>query len=81
MTSETPIIAKRRPAIVDLQPGVVYRWCACGRSEDQPWCDESHRGTGLGPIEIVVDEPTRVALCQCKQSGKRPHCDGRHGDV
>lgn len=79
--TERPIIAERRHKVVDLEPGRVYLWCACGRSEDQPWCDNSHQGTGFEPIRIEVSERKRAAMCQCKHSRLRPYCDGSHGDV
>lgn len=77
-----PIIAHYRHVLVDLKPGKTYRWCACGRSEDQPWCDgSSHRGTGFKPIEFSVEEARRAQLCQCKHSGTAPFCDGTHGKL
>lgn len=75
-----PIIAGTQPAKLDLEPG-TYWWCACGRSENQPWCDGSHKGTGLSPVEITLEEPKRLALCMCKRSKKGPHCDGTHREL
>lgn len=72
-----PLIAGDRPAKLDLEPG-TYWWCACGRSQNQPWCDGSHKGTDFKPVELTIDEPQRVALCVCKRSKKGPHCDGSH---
>ncbi|MBN1608744.1 MAG: CDGSH iron-sulfur domain-containing protein [Polyangiaceae bacterium] len=72
-----PIIANKFPAVVELEPG-TYHWCRCGRSKNQPYCDGSHRDTGLTPIEFKVDEKKKVALCQCKQTGNAPFCDGTH---
>lgn len=71
------IIAARRPAVLDLEPG-TYHWCACGRSKNQPFCDGSHTGSGIMPKVLKIDLPTKVALCQCKQTGNAPYCDGRH---
>jgi len=80
--SQRPFIAKRRPYVTELKPGIVYEWCACGLSEDQPFCDgSSHRNTPFEPVIITVEERTRVALCQCKHSDKAPYCNGIHGDV
>ena len=71
------IIAARTPRVLDLEPG-SYWWCRCGRSEGQPWCDGSHKGTGIEPMELVVDKPRKAALCMCKATANEPMCDGAH---
>jgi CDGSH-type Zn-finger protein len=75
-----PFIPYRRPATIELAAG-TYRWCSCGRSETQPFCDESHRGTEFEPISFTLTERKVVSLCRCKHSKKRPFCDGSHGDL
>ena len=27
---------------IEVKAGKIYRWCACGRSDNQPFCDGSH---------------------------------------
>ena len=79
MTSvEKPIIADNKPVKANLQAGEKYFWCACGRSSSQPFCDGSHRGTGLTPLAVSVDEDTEAFLCQCKATRNPPYCDGSH---
>ncbi len=76
--SEQPICAQKAPYILDCEPGKVF-WCACGRSENQPFCDGSHKGTGITPIPYDVPEGgQKLAFCGCKQSNKKPLCDGTH---
>jgi len=75
-----PEIAAKRPAVVELEPG-KYFWCACGRSQNQPFCDGSHAGTGISPVPFELEEVKRVALCQCKRTGNSPMCDGSHSSL
>ncbi len=75
-----PNIAARHPAVLDLEPG-TYWWCACGRSQSQPFCDGSHAGTEFSPKEFTIEQKTKVALCQCKHTAGSPMCDGTHKRV
>lgn len=72
-----PVVAQKSPYALTLQPG-SYWWCACGRSKTQPFCDGSHKGTGLEPVKMELRETKQVYLCGCKQSRTKPLCDGSH---
>jgi CDGSH-type Zn-finger protein len=76
-TMPEPTIAAKQPAVMELEPG-TYAWCACGKSQKQPFCDGSHRGSGFSPTVIKLEEKKKVALCQCKHSANKPYCDGTH---
>jgi CDGSH-type Zn-finger protein len=65
------------PLVIDIAPG-KYLWCGCGRSTDAPFCDGSHKGTGLEPIEFTVEQERRVALCDCGMTQVPPFCDSTH---
>ena len=76
-----PIIARKGPYAVELEPGTTYYWCRCGRSKNQPFCDGSHEGTGLEPVAFEVQEKKTYYLCGCKQTGTPPYCDGTHNQL
>ena len=74
---DEPQIAQKAPYVLEVEPG-TYAWCACGRSQNQPYCDGSHAGTDLRPKVEKIDEQKKVAWCGCKRSGNAPFCDGSH---
>ncbi|XP_048223211.1 CDGSH iron-sulfur domain-containing protein 3, mitochondrial [Perognathus longimembris pacificus] len=75
-----PVVAQKNPIKVELVAGKTYRWCVCGRSKKQPFCDGSHffQLTGLFPLKFKAQETRTVALCTCKATKKPPYCDGTH---
>lgn len=77
---EEPKIAAKFPKMVTLDPG-TYFWCACGKSSNQPFCDGSHKGSGINPVQFKIDEKQDAWLCQCKKTGNKPFCDGTHKDL
>jgi CDGSH-type Zn-finger protein len=75
---DTPVIAQRAPIPVDVEAGKQYFWCACGKSESQPFCDGSHKGSTFTSVKYVAEESKQVYFCCCKQSKASPLCDGSH---
>ena len=78
MSAEQPIRAEDSPAAVDLEADKTVWWCACGRSKNQPFCDGSHAGTGITPLEFTPSRSKTHYLCRCKQTKNAPLCDGSH---
>ncbi len=76
-----PKVADNKPIGVELKVGEEYWFCACGRSSNQPFCDGSHKGTGLTPKAFTAEEDGEAYLCRCKQTGNAPYCDGTHAKV
>lgn len=73
-----PTITDRKPVAIEVEAGKTYLWCACGRSQRQPFCDSSHAGSGHGPVRYLAERTGTVYFCLCKHSRKRPLCDGAH---
>ena len=76
-----PVIAQKSPYAVDVEEGKSYFWCACGRSQNQPFCDGSHQVTEFLPIKFDAAESTTLYFCGCKNSGNKPLCDGTHNSL
>ena len=73
-----PVIAQKEPIAMDVQAGKSYWWCACGKSQKQPFCDGSHKGTDFVPMEYKAEKDGKVFFCGCKHTDKSPVCDGSH---
>ncbi|MDZ7684984.1 MAG: CDGSH iron-sulfur domain-containing protein [Gammaproteobacteria bacterium] len=76
-----PEIARKGPFGVEVEAGKKYFWCACGKSENQPFCDGSHADTSFLPIKFEAQESGKVFFCGCKRSGDMPLCDGTHNSL
>lgn len=72
-----PIINNNKPTKVSLEIGKTYKFCRCGRSTEEPFCDSLHGGTEFRSLPFIA-EKTEVNLCSCKQSKNLPYCDGTH---
>ncbi|XP_067933833.1 CDGSH iron-sulfur domain-containing protein 3, mitochondrial-like [Watersipora subatra] len=90
-SSEAPKaeIYKRWPSRVKVTQGKTYAWCACGRSQKQPFCDGAHKYdkvTGekmaspypIEPLKYTADKDKAYQFCNCKQTSNKPFCDGTH---
>lgn len=73
-------IPQKMPYVLETEPK-KYAWCACGNSQNQPFCDGSHKGTEFTPILAEITEKRMVAWCGCKHSGNKPFCDGSHSKL
>jgi CDGSH-type Zn-finger protein len=66
------------PCRVEVKGCRSLLWCACGLSKRQPFCDFSHKGSGIEPVSFAASEDLTVALCGCKRTKRPPYCDGSH---
>jgi CDGSH-type Zn-finger protein len=78
MSQEVPRVAGRAPKAIELAAGKQYAFCTCGRSENQPLCDGSHKVTPFTPHVFRAEKSGEAWLCMCKHTGNVPFCDGTH---
>lgn len=75
-----PVSPLKGPVLVE-NPKIydkIYRWCSCGMSLKQPFCDSSHEGTDFKPFKFTIEESVKdIKLCGCKLTTKKPFCDGK----
>jgi len=76
-----PDIAQREPYEIETREGKTYLWCACGRSQRQPFCDSSHAGSGRGPVRYRAETSETKYFCGCKHTRNPPFCDGSHNNL
>ena len=75
------VVSQKAPYLVEVEAGRSYFWCSCGRSEKQPFCDGSHKGTTFSPMKFEAEKNKQLFFCGCKQTDKRPFCDGAHSKL
>jgi len=69
---------RKSPYAVEVETEKSYWLCACGKSNKQPFCDGSHQGTEIIPVEYQAEQSGTVYFCGCRQSGNGVLCDGTH---
>ena len=74
-------VSNKMPIAVEVISGKTYYWCACGLSQNQPFCDGSHKTTSISPVKFESDSDKTVYFCGCKKTGNAPLCDGSHNKI
>lgn len=69
---------QNEPFKVEVKENETCALCQCGKSENAPYCDGSHKGTGISPFIMNPEKSGDVYVCGCFQSKKKPFCDGSH---
>ena len=74
----------KKPFKVSVKKYHLYKWCGCGWSHSQPFCDETCTNSYFkkvvvgGFITYIAPEDRDVWFCNCKRTQNRPFCDGSH---
>lgn len=83
-----PKIAAKTPFKFDVEAGKTYSWCSCGLSQNEPFCDGSHKahknedGTSImKSVKYEATENKTVYFCSCKHSKNGAFCDGTHSGL
>jgi len=74
-------VAQKAPYPVEVEAGKTYYWCACGKSQKQPFCDGSHKDTGITSLAWTAEKSGPAYFCGCKASKTEPLCDGSHAKL
>lgn len=72
------IMYKRNKPYILQEDAGIKRYCACGKTNNPPYCDDNHQCTGIEPYETYQEVPKTVAICGCGKSKSLPYCDGSH---
>lgn len=78
---DKPIVAGKGSIPVELKKGETYYYCTCGKSDSQPFCNGSHKGTSFAPMKFTAEKDGTAHLCACKQTKNPPYCDGSHKNL
>lgn len=79
---EIPVFAPFSVRISSESRGTTMRWCSCGKSVTQPYCDDSCVGSAFRPVEFQIPEKSGImSICGCKYTSKPPYCDGSHATM
>lgn len=76
---EEPDYSHLFPIAVEVEQGKKYKWCGCGQSQTQPFCDKEHCGNKS--VTFLADLTEEVYFCNCKHTKNPPWCDGSHAKV
>lgn len=74
-------VAQKSPMEIEVEAGKAYFWCSCGKSQNQPFCDGSHKGSEFNPVPWKAEESGTKWFCCCKQTNGQPFCDGTHNSL
>lgn len=78
---DKPKVGGTAPIRIKLEEGKRYAWCTCGASENQPWCNGTHKSTSFTPMVFTQEAEKTAGICTCKFTSNPPFCDGSHNKL
>ena len=75
------VIFQKKAIPIEVKAGKTYYWCACGRTQNQPFCDGSHKGTDISPVAYKAEATGKAFFCGCRHTKNEPLCDGTHKEL
>jgi len=60
---DTPECPQKAPYAVEVEKDKRYSWCTCGLSQEQPFCDGSHKETSFRFLPFITEESGTVYFC------------------
>jgi CDGSH-type Zn-finger protein len=75
------VIFQKKAIPIEVEAGKTYYWCACGRTQNQPFCDGSHKGTDISPVYYKAEATGKAFFCGCRHTKNEPLCDGTHKEL
>ena len=76
------VTARKSPFKVKVEKGKTYSWCACGLSQEQPFCDGIHKKERkFKSIKYLAEESKEIYFCGCKMTKRQPFCDNSHSKL
>ena len=60
------------PYKIDAQAGQTLYFCSCGQTNNPPYCDGSHEGSGKAPRSVKIEKDGPVWACGCGKSKNLP---------
>ena len=72
--------SKGEPHVVSVSKGETKYICQCGKTSTPPYCDGSHQGSGVEPLEYTASKDEQLYVCGCGKTSGIPFCDGSHNN-
>ncbi len=72
---------ENKPFEINGKSGHTIAFCMCGNSKNGPYCDGTHKGTGISPKVVTYDADITIHACGCQQSKNKPMRDGTHKTI